>query len=61
MNFIEDLKWRGALNQVTDEAGLLEAMSNDKIGAYVGTDLAFFEKPRAKFLVIKDSIFFIRI
>ena len=38
MNFIEDLKWRGALNQVTDEAGLLEAMSNDKIGAYVGTD-----------------------
>lgn len=38
MNFIEDLKWRGALNQVTDEAGLLEAMINDKIGAYVGTD-----------------------
>ncbi|CAM3197315.1 tyrosine--tRNA ligase [Leuconostoc rapi] len=38
MNFIEELKWRGALNQVTDEAGLLEAMTNDKIGAYVGTD-----------------------
>ncbi|MGX7052300.1 tyrosine--tRNA ligase [Leuconostoc palmae] len=38
MNFIEDLKWRGALNQVTDETGLLEAMSNEKIGAYVGTD-----------------------
>lgn len=38
MNFIEELKWRGALNQVTDEAGLLEAMTSDKIGAYVGTD-----------------------
>ena len=38
MNFIEDLKWRGALNQVTDEAGLLEAMADGKIGAYVGTD-----------------------
>ena len=38
MNFIEDLKWRGALNQVTDEAGLLEAMADCKIGAYVGTD-----------------------
>ena len=35
MNFIEDLKWRGALNQVTDEAGLLEAMADGKIGAYV--------------------------
>ena len=38
MNFIEELKWRGALNQVTDEAGLLEAMADGKIGAYVGTD-----------------------
>ncbi|WP_270339585.1 tyrosine--tRNA ligase [Leuconostoc citreum] len=38
MNFIEDLKWRGALNQITDEAGLLEAMANGKVGAYVGTD-----------------------
>ncbi|MEX0379841.1 tyrosine--tRNA ligase [Leuconostoc sp. MS02] len=38
MNFIEELKWRGALNQVTDEAGLLEAMADGKMGAYVGTD-----------------------
>jgi len=38
MNFIEDLKWRGALNQVTDETGLLEAMQSGQIGAYVGTD-----------------------
>ena len=38
MNFIEDLKWRGALNQITDEKGLLEAMASGKIGAYVGTD-----------------------
>ncbi|CCF26671.1 tyrosine--tRNA ligase [Leuconostoc citreum] len=38
MNFIEDLKWRGALNQITDEAGLLEAMASGKVGAYVGTD-----------------------
>ena len=32
MNFIEDLKWRGALNQVTDEAGLIEAMASGEIG-----------------------------
>ncbi|WEV54513.1 tyrosine--tRNA ligase [Leuconostocaceae bacterium ESL0723] len=38
MNFIEDLKWRGALNQVTDEAGLLKEMDKGQIGAYVGTD-----------------------
>ncbi|CUW16101.1 tyrosine--tRNA ligase [Leuconostoc gasicomitatum] len=38
MNFIEDLKWRGALNQITDEKGLLDAMASGKIGAYVGTD-----------------------
>ena len=38
MNFIEDLKWRGALNQVTDEEGLLQAMNEGQIGAYVGTD-----------------------
>ena len=38
MNFIEDLKWRGALNQATDEAGLLEAMASGKVGAYVGVD-----------------------
>ncbi|GMA69867.1 tyrosine--tRNA ligase [Leuconostoc litchii] len=38
MNFIEDLKWRGALNQVTDETGLIDAMQSGEIGAYVGTD-----------------------
>ncbi|MCO0832136.1 tyrosine--tRNA ligase [Fructobacillus sp. W13] len=38
MNFIEDLKWRGALNQMTDEEGLLKAMEEGQIGAYVGTD-----------------------
>ncbi|CAK8054308.1 tyrosine--tRNA ligase [Eupransor demetentiae] len=38
MNFIEDLKWRGALNQITDEEGLLKTMSEGQIGAYVGTD-----------------------
>ncbi|MDF7627054.1 tyrosine--tRNA ligase [Lactobacillaceae bacterium L1_55_11] len=38
MNFIEGLKWRGALNQVTDEAGLLKEMDKGQIGAYVGTD-----------------------
>lgn len=38
MNFIEDLKWRGALNQVTDEDGLINAMQSGEIGAYVGTD-----------------------
>ncbi|MCT4383138.1 tyrosine--tRNA ligase [Leuconostoc suionicum] len=38
MNFIEDLNWRGALNQVTDEDGLIDAMQSGEIGAYVGTD-----------------------
>lgn len=38
MNFIEDLRWRGALKQVTDEQGLLDAMANGQIGAYVGVD-----------------------
>ncbi|MBS9338711.1 tyrosine--tRNA ligase [Fructobacillus sp. M2-14] len=38
MNFIEDLNWRGAINQVTDEEGLLKAMDEGQIGAYVGTD-----------------------
>lgn len=38
MDFIEDLRWREALKQVTDEDGLRKAMSEGKIGAYVGTD-----------------------
>jgi tyrosyl-tRNA synthetase len=38
MNFLEDLQWRGALKQVTDEKGLLAAMNQGQIGAYVGTD-----------------------
>lgn len=38
MNIIEDLKWRGAINQQTDEAGLLDLVSKQKIAVYCGVD-----------------------
>lgn len=38
MNIIDELRWRGAINQVTDEAGLT-ALTNEKaISLYCGTD-----------------------
>ncbi|MCK8607359.1 tyrosine--tRNA ligase [Apilactobacillus ozensis] len=38
MNIIDDLKWRGAINQQTDAEGLKEAVENKKIGLYAGID-----------------------
>ncbi|QTU83323.1 tyrosine--tRNA ligase [Carnobacteriaceae bacterium zg-C25] len=38
MNIIEDLQWRGAINQQTDEKGLHELVSQQKISVYCGVD-----------------------
>lgn len=38
MNIIEELKWRGAINQQTDEAGLEELVSKKSISLYCGVD-----------------------
>lgn len=38
MNIIEDLKWRGAINQTTDEAGLEKLTNKKKIALYCGVD-----------------------
>ena len=38
MNILEELKWRGAFNQVTDEAGLSQLLESKKVSLYVGID-----------------------
>ncbi len=38
MNIIDDLQWRGAINQETDHDGLYDLVENKKIGIYVGVD-----------------------
>ena len=38
MDIIEELEWRGAINQQTDAAGLKELLKEKKIGVYCGTD-----------------------
>lgn len=38
MDIIDDLKWRGAINQQTDAAGLKKLLSQKKIGIYAGID-----------------------
>ncbi|MGX5376844.1 tyrosine--tRNA ligase [Ligilactobacillus sp. LYQ135] len=38
MDILEDLKWRGAINQETDEEGLRELLKEKKISLYCGTD-----------------------
>ena len=38
MNIIDDLKWRGAINQATDLDALKELTENNKIALYCGTD-----------------------
>lgn len=38
MNIIDELEWRGAINQQTDEAGLRELISEKEIGVYCGID-----------------------
>ena len=38
MNIIEELQWRDAINQQTDEKGLLELITDKQIGLYCGID-----------------------
>lgn len=38
MDILEDLKWRGAINQQTDEEGLAKEIADHKIALYCGTD-----------------------
>lgn len=38
MNIIDELKWRGAVNQTTDEEGLRKLTSEKQIGLYCGVD-----------------------
>lgn len=37
-NILDDLKWRGAINQQTDEEGLHELIDQKSIGIYCGVD-----------------------
>ncbi|MCI1287746.1 MAG: tyrosine--tRNA ligase [[Lactobacillus] timonensis] len=38
MDIIKDLKWRGAINQTTDEAALQKLVDSKSIGLYCGVD-----------------------
>lgn len=38
MDIIDDLKWRGAINQETDEKGLKKLLAHHKISVYAGID-----------------------
>ncbi|MQM77177.1 tyrosine--tRNA ligase [Lentilactobacillus buchneri] len=38
MNILEDLKWRGAINQETNHEGLNELVNQKSVGIYVGID-----------------------
>ncbi|ANZ57446.1 tyrosine--tRNA ligase [Fructilactobacillus lindneri] len=38
MNIIDDLKWRGAINQQTDAEGLADVINDHKIALYCGID-----------------------
>ncbi|WP_042354762.1 tyrosine--tRNA ligase [Bacillus rubiinfantis] len=38
MDLLEDLKWRGIIYQQTDEEGLKDVLSKEKISLYCGTD-----------------------
>lgn len=38
MNIIDELKWRGAINQTTDEAALHDLTDKKQIGLYCGVD-----------------------
>ncbi|MDR3189734.1 MAG: tyrosine--tRNA ligase [Lactobacillaceae bacterium] len=37
-DILQELAWRGAINQQTDEQGLRDTMAKEKMGAYVGID-----------------------
>ncbi|WP_283679220.1 tyrosine--tRNA ligase [Lentilactobacillus sp. Marseille-Q4993] len=38
MNILDDLKWRGAINQETDHDGLNDLVNEKSVGIYVGID-----------------------
>ncbi|GAF36047.1 tyrosine--tRNA ligase [Lentilactobacillus farraginis] len=38
MNILDDLKWRGAINQETDHDGLYDLVNHKSVGLYVGID-----------------------
>ncbi len=38
MNILDELEWRGAINQQTDEEGLLKLIEKEKIALYCGID-----------------------
>ncbi len=38
MTILDELKWRGAINQQTDEAGLSDLVKEKAVGLYVGID-----------------------
>lgn len=38
MDILQELEWRGAINQCTDIDGLRELLSKKKIALYCGTD-----------------------
>lgn len=38
MDIIKELKWRGAINQMSDEDGLRRALSDKSVGLYCGVD-----------------------
>ncbi|MFT9029097.1 tyrosine--tRNA ligase [Liquorilactobacillus nagelii] len=38
MDIIKELKWRGAINQMSDEEGLRRALSDKSVGLYCGVD-----------------------
>ena len=38
MDIIDDLQWRGAINQQTDAEGLKKEVNEKKIGLYAGID-----------------------
>ena len=37
-NILEELKWRGAVNQVSDDAGLEKLLAEKSVGVYCGVD-----------------------
>lgn len=38
MNIIDELSWRGAINQMTDEAGLRNLINKKSVSLYCGVD-----------------------
>ena len=38
MNILDELAWRGAINQVSDEEGLRKLLDKKSVGLYCGVD-----------------------